>query len=90
MISATAWNQILVPIGFAHGLVTLEPDTEVLYKVSNFFAPEHDKGLLWNDPTLGIEWPVSVDEARLSAKGRTHLRLAELPHYFHFLRGAGE
>ena len=54
-ISADAWNQIYIPIGFAHGLVTLEPDTEVLYKVSNYYSPEHDKGLLWNDPVLGID-----------------------------------
>lgn len=84
VISASAWNQILVPVGFAHGLVTLEPSTEVLYKVSNVYAPEHDKGLLWNDPALNIEWPVSEDEALLSPKDRVQPRLAELPTYFHY------
>ncbi len=84
VLSAEEWNQILVPIGFAHGLMTLEPDTEVIYKVSNYYAPDHDKGLLWNDPALGIEWPVAEDEAILSAKDKVQPRLADLPPYFHF------
>ncbi len=84
VLSAEAWNQILVPIGFAHGLMTLEPDTEVIYKVSNYYAPDHDKGLLWNDPALGIEWPVAEKEAILSAKDKVQPRLADLPPYFHF------
>ena len=73
-----AWNQILVPIGFAHGFMTLEPDTEVIYKVSNYYAPDHDKGLLWNDPALGINWPISDDEAVFSEKDGKLPRLAEL------------
>jgi dTDP-4-dehydrorhamnose 3,5-epimerase len=84
IISADDWNQILVPIGFAHGLVTLEPNTEVLYKVSNFYAAECDKGLLWNDPALGIEWPVSAQDAILSAKDKDQPLLAALPHYFSY------
>jgi dTDP-4-dehydrorhamnose 3,5-epimerase len=84
VISAAQCNQILVPIGFAHGLVTLEPDTEVLYKVSSFYAPEHDKGLLWNDPDLGIDWPVPAEKALLSAKDRSQPRLADLPPSFHY------
>ncbi len=83
IISAAEWNQIFVPAGFAHGLVTLEPDTEVIYKVSSHYAPEHDKGLLWNDPALGINWPVNEAEAILSDKDRGQPRLAELPEYFH-------
>ena len=78
VLSAQAWNQILVPIGFAHGFMTLEPDTEVIYKVSNYYAPDHDKGLLWNDPALGINWPIADAEAVLSEKDRKLPRLAEL------------
>ena len=78
VLSAQAWNQILVPIGFAHGFMTLEPDTEVIYKVSNYYAPDHDKGLLWNDPALGINWPIADEEAVLSDKDRNQPRLAEL------------
>ncbi len=73
-----------MPIGFAHGLVTLEPDTEVIYKVSNYYSAEHDKGLLWNDPALGIEWPVTEEEAAFSAKDKVQPRLGDLPPYFQF------
>ncbi|WP_353862001.1 dTDP-4-dehydrorhamnose 3,5-epimerase [Azospirillum formosense] len=84
VISAAEWNQILVPVGFAHGLVTLEPDTEVLYKVSQIYAPDHDKGLLWNDPALDIRWPVPEADAILSAKDRVQPRLADLPASFFY------
>ena len=78
ILSASAWNQLLVPAGFAHGFMTLEPDTEVVYKVSDHYAPDHDKGLLWNDPALGIAWPIPEAEAVLSDKDRRQPRLAEL------------
>ena len=82
VISAAEWNQILVPKGFAHGLVTLEADTEVLYKVSAPYSPEHDKGLLWNDPALGIAWGVTETGALLSDKDQRHPLLENLPEYF--------
>lgn len=84
VLSAEVWNQILVPIGFAHGFMTLEPDTEVIYKVSNYYSPEHDMGLLWNDPALGIKWPISGGEAILSDKDRRQPRLAELITPFNY------
>ena len=70
VLSTEAWNQVLVPAGFAHGFMTLEPDTEVVYKVSDYYAPDHDKGLVWNDPRLAIPWPIAQDEAILSEKDR--------------------
>ena len=81
-LSAANWRQLLVPRGFAHGFCTLEADTEVFYKVTDFYAPDHDMGLLWNDPALGIPWPVSSDAAVLSDKDRQHPDLASLPDYF--------
>ncbi len=81
-LSAENWHQILVPIGFAHGYVTLEPNTEVLYKVSNYYAPEHDHGLAWDDPALDIDWRVDIGRVILSDKDRKHPRLADLPNYF--------
>lgn len=81
-ISAENWRQILVPIGFAHGYVTLEPDTEVLYKVTNYYAPDHDHGLAWNDPALAIDWGIAASEVILSDKDRRHPTLADLPGCF--------
>jgi dTDP-4-dehydrorhamnose 3,5-epimerase len=81
-VSAAAWNQVLVPVGFAHGFCTLEPDTQVLYKVTNYYAPDRDRGLLWNDPALGIAWPVSEAQAVLSERDRKHPRLKDLVDLF--------
>lgn len=90
VISAKEWNQILVPIGFAHGLLTLEPDTEVIYKVSNFYSPQHDLGLLWNDPALGIDWPLNGAEPILSVKDKVQPRLSELPTHFTYEKVSGQ
>ncbi len=84
VLSASDWNQILIPRGFAHGYCTLEPDTEVIYKVSNYYSAEHDRGLLWSDPALGIPWPVSTDEAVMSDKDRKQPVLSLLPQYFRY------
>jgi len=77
-LSAEDGRQLLVPAGFAHGFATLEPETHVLYKVDAFYSAEHDAGLAWDDPTLGIDWRVDPAAAVLSEKDRTHPRLAEL------------
>jgi dTDP-4-dehydrorhamnose 3,5-epimerase len=81
-LTADDWTEIFIPDGFAHGFCTLAPDTEIVYKVSRYYAPTHDKGLAWNDPALGIDWPVAHDAAVLSDKDRHHPTLAALPHYF--------
>ncbi len=84
VLSAADWNQIFIPEGFAHGYCTLEPNTEVLYKVNAYYSPEHDRGLLWNDPALGIAWPVSADEALVSDRDRKHPVLSCLPQHFRY------
>ncbi|UCI06849.1 dTDP-4-dehydrorhamnose 3,5-epimerase [Mesorhizobium sp. B1-1-8] len=67
-ISAEKGNQILVPKGFAHGFVTLVPHTEVLYKVTDTFSPEHDRSIRFDDPAIGIEWPALSGGFQLSDK----------------------
>lgn len=76
-LSAEKWNQILVPKGFAHGFVTLESDTEVLYKVTDYYSPEHDRSIRFDDPTIGIDWPIDTAAVQLSAKDRDAPTLAE-------------
>jgi dTDP-4-dehydrorhamnose 3,5-epimerase len=78
-LSAAGWNQLLVPVGFAHGFCTLEPGTEVVYKVSAYYSREHDRGIRWDDPALAIPWPVRPAAAVLSQKDRALPLLAELP-----------
>lgn len=84
IIRADDWMQIFIPIGFAHGFCTLEPDTEVLYKVNDYYSPAHDRGLRWDDAALGIAWPVEAPDAILSEKDRRHPLLADLPGYFNY------
>jgi dTDP-4-dehydrorhamnose 3,5-epimerase len=81
-LSAQNWKQVLVPAGFAHGFVTLEPDTEVLYKVSAPYSADHDHGLAFDDPALGIDWRIDHGALILSGKDKAHPRLADLPAYF--------
>ena len=77
-LSADNWAQLWIPPGFAHGFATLEPDTEIAYKVTADHSAAHDRGLAWDDPALGIAWPVAPEAAVLSPKDRTHPRLADL------------
>ena len=81
-LSAEAWNQLYIPVGFAHGFCTLEPDTELLYKVSAPYSRDDDRGIAWNDPDLGIKWPVAEEDAVLSEKDAVQPAFADLPAYF--------
>ena len=81
-LSAQNWRQLLVPIGFAHGFVTLDPDTEVLYKVTSLYSPAHDRGLAWDDPDLGIDWRIPAGGPLLSERDRQWPRLCDLADAF--------
>jgi dTDP-4-dehydrorhamnose 3,5-epimerase len=77
-LSAANWRQLFIPVGFAHGFCTLEADTEVFYKVTHYYSAAHDKGLAWDDETLGIAWPVAKEQAILSERDRRHPLLSDL------------
>ena len=70
-------NMLFIPEGFAHGFVVLSDEAELLYKTNTEFSPEHDRGLLWNDPTVNIDWNVDC-ELILSDKDKIQPKLEEL------------
>ena len=78
ILSAAEWNQLLIPEGFAHGFVTLEPSTEVQYKASAAYSPDHDRAIRFDDPQLAIDWPIPADQLILSDRDRTAPSLAQL------------
>ena len=75
-------RQLLVPKGFAHGFVTLTPNCNVQYKVDEYYSPEHDGGIAFDDPAIGIEWPMPIEKMILSDKDTKHPTLSELDNPF--------
>lgn len=83
-LTADGAEQLFVPRGFAHGFCTLEPNTEVVYKVDGPYAPQTEGGIAWNDPTLAIDWPITAAEAQLSGKDTVLPGLAEFASPFRY------
>jgi dTDP-4-dehydrorhamnose 3,5-epimerase len=81
-LSAENWRQLLVPIGFAHAFITLEPDVEVLYKTTAAYSAANDRGVAWDDPAIGIAWPALSGGPVLSDKDRRLPRLKDAPELF--------
>ncbi|MGI9436156.1 MAG: dTDP-4-dehydrorhamnose 3,5-epimerase, partial [Geminicoccaceae bacterium] len=81
-LTAETGQQILCPKGFAHGILTLMPHTEIAYKVDAYYAPELDLGVRYDDPDLGIDWPLSESELVLSEKDRNQPWLRDLQEIF--------
>jgi dTDP-4-dehydrorhamnose 3,5-epimerase len=81
-LSAENWAQLWVPPGFLHGFCTLAEDTEVIYKVTDVYDRDAERGVIWNDPVLALPWPVAEHEAVLSDKDRVLPRWTDLPALF--------
>jgi len=75
-LSAADWNQLLIPKGFGHGFLALEPDCEVQYKVTAPYSREHDRTIRFDDPDIGVEWPMAAEALILSDKDRAAPLLA--------------
>lgn len=76
-LSAQSKNMLWIPVGFAHGFCVLSDAAEVLYKATDFYAPGHERSIAWNDPDLGIDWPLSGGAPLLSAKDAAGARLRD-------------
>lgn len=83
-LSAENKRQLLVPRGFAHGFVVLEDDTVFAYKVDNYYSPECDRGIAFDDPEIGIDWSVPYEALNLSAKDKVQPKLSETDDLFSF------
>ena len=84
VLTADNWYQLWIPEGFAHGYCTLEDDTEVQYKTTEFYSPAHDRGVAWYDPALMITWPVTIETAIVSERDRALPRLCEQAELFEY------
>lgn len=82
-LSAGNGVQLFIPAGFAHGFATLEPYSEIIYKCSDYYAPDAEGALRWDDPDIGIDWPVT-DEVILSEKDSLAPRFSEFNNPFTF------
>lgn len=82
-LTAENGHQLYIPVGFAHGFVTLEPDSEIVYKCSDYYAPETEGSMLWNDADIGIDWPIGSDPI-LSDKDAAAPLLSDLESPFTF------
>jgi dTDP-4-dehydrorhamnose 3,5-epimerase len=75
-------NQLWIPVGFGHGFCTLQPNSVISYRVTNYYSPDHDRGVAWDDPDIAVDWPELADPSTLSAKDRVQPMLAGLPASF--------
>jgi dTDP-4-dehydrorhamnose 3,5-epimerase len=85
-LSAKNWRQLWIPPGFAHGYLTLEAHCEVIYKVTDYWAPDCERGIAWDDPTIGIDWGVPITDLILADKDRVNPPISKIGPIFHYER----
>jgi dTDP-4-dehydrorhamnose 3,5-epimerase len=83
-LSAANWKQLWIPPGFAHGYITLEQDCEVIYKTTDYYAKDCERGLAWDDPALAIDWRIARGELVISDKDCVNPRLTDIPAFFQY------
>jgi dTDP-4-dehydrorhamnose 3,5-epimerase len=88
VLEVASQQQVFIPEGFAHGYVTLEPNTAVSYSVSSYWNHSVDRGVFWNDPVLAIDWPLGEVDVTVSEKDQALPLLEDLPDYFTYGDGA--
>jgi len=86
VLSADNWRQLWVPPGFAHGYCTIEDDTEVQYRITDFYCPRQERGIAWDDPRLAISWPMPVATLTVSERDRNFPPLSVQPDLFEYHR----
>jgi dTDP-4-dehydrorhamnose 3,5-epimerase len=86
-LSAANWKQLWIPIGFGHAFCALEPDSEIVYKVTARYDRGSERGIVWDDPDLAIAWPVAARVPVLAERDRNFPRLRDIPAYFHYQSG---
>jgi dTDP-4-dehydrorhamnose 3,5-epimerase len=74
-LSGENFRQMWIPAGFAHGFLVLSETADFLYKTTDYYAPEHERSLLWNDPQVGVDWPLDGLEVRLAPKDQSGIVL---------------
>ena len=82
VLTAENLNQLWIPVGFGHGFCSLEPNSVISYRVTDYYSPADDKGVAWNDPAIAVDWPEIADPATLSTKDRVQPGLADLGPLF--------
>ena len=82
VLTPDSLNQLWIPVGFGHGFCTLEPNSIISYRVTDYYSPENDKGVAWNDPNLNVEWPDLADPETLSGRDRAQPAFEDLPDHF--------
>ena len=82
VLNAESLNQLWIPVGFGHAFCTLEPNSVMTYRVTEYYAPEREEGVAWNDPDISIDWPDLADPETLSTKDRAQPGFTDLPRLF--------